>query len=153
MKAIRDCTIDPSARVSDFVNLYECTLEADVFVGPFVEIQRGVRVGRGSRISSHTFLCEGVTIGENCFIGHGVMFANDLYDSDVPNTGDWSLRETHVGDHVRIGSNATLLPVRIGDHAIVGAGAVVTVDVPAHGVVVGNPARLLRRRDETSPSR
>jgi acetyltransferase-like isoleucine patch superfamily enzyme len=145
LKLIRDCKIHPTARVCDFVNLYECELEEDVFVGPFVEIQRGVVVRRGTRISSHSFLCEGVIIGENCFIAHGVMFTNDKYDSHLPNQGDYILRKTVIGDHVRVGSNATLLPVTVGPHAIIGAGAVVTRDVPAGAVMAGNPARVLRR--------
>jgi acetyltransferase-like isoleucine patch superfamily enzyme len=145
MKKVRNCTIDPSARISDFVNLYECEIAADAFIGPFVEIQRGVVVGRATRVSSHTFICEGVTIGEDCFVGHGAVFTNDLFDSDRPGD-DWILRATTIGDRVRIGSNATLLPVTVGDDAIIGAGAVVTRDVPRGGVVVGNPARLVRSR-------
>lgn len=148
MKLIRDCKIHATARVSAFVNLYECELAENVFVGPFVEIQRGVVVGRGTKISSHTFICEGVTIGENCFIAHGVMFTNDKYDSQLPNEGDYVLRKTVVRDHVRVGSNATLLPVLIGNHAIIGAGAVVTKDVPPGAIVVGNPARVLRFRND-----
>ena len=141
MKQIRDCKISSSARIMDFVNLYECTLGDEVFVGPFVEIQRGVIVGEKTKVSSHSFLCEGVEIGKNCFIGHGVMFTNDKYDSKKPNEGDWILRKTIVHDDVRIGSNATILPVIIGKGAIIGAGSVVTCDVPAGAVVMGNPAK------------
>ena len=148
MKLIRESKIHPTARVSEFVNLYECELAEDVFVGPFVEIQRSVVVGKGTRISSHTFICEGVTIGENCFIGHGVMFTNDKYDSQLPNEGDYILRKTFIGNDVRVGSNATLLPVTVGAHAIVAAGAVVSKDVPTRAVVAGNPARILRIRED-----
>jgi len=148
LKLIRECRIHPSAKVSDFVNLYECELGESTFVGPFVEIQRGVVVGRGTRISSHSFLCEGVSIGENCFIAHGVMFTNDKYDSHLPNQGDYILRKTVIGNHVRVGSNATLLPVTVGQHAIIGAGAVVTRDVPTRAVVIGNPARVVRFRED-----
>ncbi len=148
MKLIRDCDIHPTAKVMEFVNLYECRIGEDAFVGPFVEIQRGVIVGKGSRISSHTFVCEGVTIGENCFIGHGVQFTNDKFESLLPNQGDFILRSTVIGNHVRIGSNASVLPVTVGDHAVIGAGAVVTRNVPAGAVVAGNPARVLRLRDD-----
>ena len=152
MKSIRDCTIHPTARVMECVNLYECRLEEDVFIGPFVEIQRGVVVGKGTRMSSHTFVCEGVTIGENCFVGHGVMFTNDTFDTLLPNKGDYTLRKTVIGNHVRIGSNATLLPVTIEDHVIVGAGSVVTQDVPFGAVVAGNPARILRFQADAAKS-
>ncbi len=147
LKIIRDCNIHPTAKVMDFVNLYECEIGKDVFVGPFVEIQRGVKVGKGSKISSHSFLCEGVMIGENCFVAHGVIFTNDLFDADLPNAGGCTLRQTVIGNHVRIGSNATILPVRIGDHAIIGGGAVVTRDVPPGAIVAGVGARVLRLRD------
>lgn len=145
LKKIRACKIAPTAKVMDFVNLYECEIGEEAFIGPFVEIQKGAVVGAKTRISSHSFVCEGVTIGRNCFVGHGVMFTNDLYDAERPNAG-YTQRATLVGDDVRIGSNATLLPVRIGDGAIVGAGAVVTKDVPAGAVVAGVPARVLRTR-------
>ncbi len=148
MQSIRACSIHPTAKIMAFVNLYECTIQAEAFIGPFVEIQRGAMVGKGTRVSSHTFICEGVTIGENCFIGHGVMFTNDTYDTPMPNQGRYHLRETVVGNHVRIGSNVTLLPVTIGDHAIIGGGAVVTKDVPAGAVVAGNPAKVLRMRPQ-----
>lgn len=123
------------------VNLYGCTLCDGVFVGPFVEIQARVAIGPHTRISSHSFICSGVEIGARCFIAHGVMFINDKFDAPL---WCWSERPTIVGHGVRIGSNATILPVRIGDYAIIGAGAVVTKDVPAYAVVAGNPARILR---------
>lgn len=146
LRKARACKIDPTAKIMDFTNMYECTVEAGAFVGPFVEIQRGAKVGARSRISSHSFLCEGVSIGADCFIGHGVMFTNDKYDVPLPN-GEYIMRKTEVGNFVRIGSNVTLLPVKIGDHAIIGAGAVVTKDVPAGAVVAGVPAKVLRERD------
>lgn len=127
----------------DLVNLYDCVLGDNVFVGPFVEIQKNAVVGKNSRISSHTFICEGVTIGENVFIAHGVMFINDLFDS--PDIKSWVMRNTFVEDNVRIGANVTIFPVRIGKNSIIGAGAVVTKHVPENSVVVGNPGRVIRR--------
>lgn len=138
MKHITDCNIHPTAKVSDFTNLYGCTIHEDVFVGPFVEIQRDVFIGKNSRISSHSFICSGVSIGEDCFIAHGVMFTNDKFTEDRQS---WIERKTIVGNNVRIGSNATILPVTIGDNSVIGAGAVVTKDVPANTTVKGNPAR------------
>ena len=114
-------------------------------VGTFVEIQAGVKVGDRTRIQSHTFVCELVTIGSDCFIAHGVMFINDTAPPQ-PERDKW--RETVIEDGVSIGSNATILPVRIGKNAMIGAGAVVTRDVPAGAVVAGNPARVLRYRDD-----
>lgn len=145
MKKIRDCQIDPTAKISDFVNLYECTISSKCFIGPFVEIQKGVFIDKESKISSHSFLCEGVTIGKNCFIAHSVTFTNDLFDSEVPNDKEWILRKTIVGDNVRIGSNATILPVKIGNNSIIGAGAVVTKDIPENYICYGNPAKLVKR--------
>lgn len=121
-------------------NLYGCTLKEASFIGPFVEIQKNVVVGKRTRVSSHSFICEGVTLGNDCFVAHGVMFVNDIF-SDSHSTEGWKLRKTTVGDNVRIGSNATILPVSIGDNAIIGAGAVVTKDVPANTTVCGNPAK------------
>ena len=132
------------------VNLYDCTVGDDVFIGPFVEIQCGVRVGSRTRIQSHSFVCEQVTIGSDCAIAHGVMFINDRYATGGPAGGNRELWEsTLIGDHVSIGSNATLLPVRICDHVVIGAGSVVTHDITEPGIYAGNPARLLRQRSGT----
>lgn len=126
-------------------NLYGCELDDGVFVGPYVEIQKEVRVGRRTKVQSHAFICELVTIGDDCFIGHGVMFINDVFSSGAPARGDKSLwRSTTVGNRVSIGSNATLLPVRICDDVVIGAGAVVTRDITEPGIYAGNPARRLR---------
>jgi len=127
-------------------NVYGCTLEDGAFVGPFVEIQRGARIGRRTRIQSHSFVCELVTIGDDCFVAHGVMFINDLFQTGGPAWGKEELwKETRVGNKVSIGSNATILPVSICDGAVIGAGAVVTKDITQPGIYAGNPARLLRK--------
>jgi len=138
MKNINNVKIGEGVKISDFTNLYGCELEEDVFVGPFVEIQSSSKIGKRSRISSHSFICSGVEIGEDCFIAHGVMFTNDKF---TESREGWVERKTKIGNNVRIGSNATILPVTIGDNAIIGAGAVVTKDVPANAIVKGNPAR------------
>ena len=125
-------------------NLYGCHLADDTFVGPFVEIQKHVRIGKGTRIQSHSFICEMVVIGEYCTISHGVMFINDKFSRGGPAKGDKSLwSETKIGNHVSIGSNATILPVSICDNAVIGAGSVVTKDIQTPGNYAGNPARLL----------
>lgn len=127
------------------VNLYGCQVGDDAFIGPFVEIQRGVKIGDRSRVQSHSFLCELVTIGADCFIGHGVMFINDTFATGGPARGRKELwRGTEIGDRVSIGSNATIMPVRIADDVVIGAGAVVTKDIYTPGIYAGNPARLLR---------
>ena len=133
-------------RVVEPVNLYECTIGDGCFIGPFVEIQRGVTIGPKTKIQSHSLLCELVEIGCECFIGHGVMFINDTFATGGPAGGDKTLwRNTKIGNHVSIGSNATILPVTICDRAVIGAGAVVTRNIEAPGLYAGNPARLLRR--------
>lgn len=127
------------------VNLYGCTIGDRSFIGPFVEIQKDVRIGSRCRIQSHSFVCELVTIGDDCFVGHGVMFINDLFGSGGPAGGDktkWAA--TRIGNHVSIGSNATILPVTICDHVVIGAGSVVTRDIVKPGIYAGNPARFLR---------
>lgn len=134
------------ATIVEPVNLYGCTFGENCFVGPFVEVQKNVAIGDRCRIQSHSFICELVTIGDDCFIGHGVMFVNDLFASGGPASGDASKwKATHVGNRVCIGSNATILPVSICDDVVIGAGAVVTKDISMPGIYAGNPARLLRR--------
>ena len=128
------------------VNLYGCEIGDNVIIGPFVEIQRGVRVGPRSRIQSHTFICEGVTIGADCFVSHGVKFINDTFARGGPAHGDRRLwRPTTIADGVSIGSGAVILPVRIAEGTVIGAGAVVTKHIEIPGVYAGNPARLLRQ--------
>jgi acetyltransferase-like isoleucine patch superfamily enzyme len=127
------------------VNLYGCEIGPDCFIGPFVEIQRGVRVGARSRVQSHSFICELVTIGSDCVIAHGVTFTNDRYATGRPSGGNRSRWEaTRIGDRVYLGSGATLLPVTICDDVVVGAGSVVTKDLNEPGIYAGNPARFLR---------
>lgn len=127
------------------VNLYGCTVGDQCFIGPFVEIQRSVKIGARTKVQSHSFICELVTIGEDCFIGHGVMFVNDTFQEGGPARGDKSLwKSTHIGNHVSIGSNATVLPVTICDHVVIGAGAVVTKSIHEPGVYAGNPAKKIK---------
>lgn len=143
--AVRAVRAGVGVKIVEPANVYECDLGDGVFVGPFVEIQKGVRIGARTRVQSHAFVCELVTIGEDCFIGHGVMFVNDLFANGGPARGDQSLwKSTTVGDRVSIGSNATILPVNICADAVIGAGAVVTRDITTPGVYAGNPARRLR---------
>jgi acetyltransferase-like isoleucine patch superfamily enzyme len=128
------------------VNLYGCTIGNDCFIGPFVEIQRGVTIGDRCRIQSHAFICELVSIGEDCFVSHGAMFINDAFAIGGPAKGRRDLwRLTKIGNGVSIGTNATILPVTICDRVVIGAGAVVTKDIAAPGIYAGNPARLIRR--------
>ncbi len=126
-------------------NLYGCVIGDDCFIGPFVEIQRDVTLGRRCRVQSHSFICELVTLGDDCFIGHGVMFVNDLFQTGGPAGPDRSLwKATRIGSRVSLGSNVTLLPVSICDDVVIGAGAVVTKDITKPGIYAGNPAKLLR---------
>lgn len=143
---VRDVDCGKNVRICEWSNLYECTLADDCFVGPFVEIQRGVSVGARTKIQSHAFICEMVTIGIDCFISHGVKFINDTFATGQTAKGDkaeW--KKTAVGNRVLIGTNATILPVHIADDVVIGAGAVVTKDILQPGTYVGNPARLLKR--------
>jgi len=142
---IRDVTFGENVTVVEPVNLYECEIGDDCFIGPFVEIQRNVKIGKYCRVQSHAFICELVSIGDYCFISHGVKFVNDLFSLGKPAGGDKSLwRPTRVGNHVSIGTNATILPVTIADDVVIGAGSVVTKDLLEPGVYAGNPARMLR---------
>ena len=143
---IRDVRFGSGVKVADIVNLYNCEIGDDCFIGPFVEIQKGVVIGARSRVQSHSFICELVTIGEDCVIAHGVVFINDRFADGGPARGLKKLwQPTRVGNRVSIGSNATILPVQICDDVVVGAGSVVTRDVRESGIYAGNPARLLRK--------
>jgi acetyltransferase-like isoleucine patch superfamily enzyme len=127
------------------VNIYGCSIGDATFIGPFVEIQRDVRIGKRCRIQSHSFICELVTIGDDCVIAHGVMFINDLFAIGGPAKGNKALwKSTQIGSGVSIGSNATILPVKICDQVVIGAGSVVTKDIVEPGIYAGNPARLIR---------
>src|SRR5205809_6180292 len=142
---IRNVQFGANVAVVEPVNLYDCTIGDGSFVGPFVEIQRGVTIGKRCKIQSHAFICELVSIGDDCFISHGAMFINDPFTTGGP-AGKLELwRSTTIGNGVSIGTNATIMPVNICDRAVVGAGAVVTRDITEAGFYVGNPARLLRR--------
>lgn len=130
------------------LNLYGCTIGDDCFIGPFVEIQSHTSIGRRCRIQSHAFICELVTIGDDCFISHGAMFINDAFELGGPAKGKRELwRSTKIGNHVSVGTNATVMPVEICDHVVIGAGSVVTKNITEPGIYAGNPARLLRRLD------
>ena len=140
-----DVSFGERVKIVEPVNMYGCSIGDDCFVGPFTEIQKKVSIGNRVKVQSHAFVCELVTIGDDCFIGHGVMFVNDLFSKGGPAGGDQSLwRETRIGNHVSIGSNATILPVSICDDVVIGAGAVVTKDIKKPGVYIGNPAKFLR---------
>lgn len=143
--AIRDVECGQGVRIVAPANVYDCRLADNVFVGPFTEIQQGVVIGARTRVQSHSFICELVTIGADCFIGHGVVFVNDVFANGGPARGDRSLwQATEIGDRVSIGSNATIMPIRICADVVIGAGAVVTKDIAEPGVYAGNPARRLR---------
>ncbi|MGY5958929.1 acyltransferase [Kosakonia sp. BK9b] len=143
--AVRNVTCGENVVIYQPANLYDCTLGDDVFIGPFVEIQSHTHIGSGSKIQSHSFICEYVTLGERCFIGHGVMFANDMFRDGKPNPDRKSWGRIVIGNDVSIGSGATILAVTICDGAVIGAGSVVTKSISEKGVYAGNPARLLRR--------
>lgn len=142
---IRDVIFGDQVKVVQPVNLYGCSIGDHCFVGPYVEIQKSVQIGKRVKVQSHSFICEFVTIGDDCFIGHGVMFINDLFATGGPAGGDktkW--KSTTIGNSVSIGSNATILPVSICDRVVIGAGAVVTKDITVPGIYAGNPARKIR---------
>ena len=125
------------------VNLYECEIGDDCFIGPFVEIQKDVFLGKKNRIQSHTFICSNVKIKNNCFIGHGVMFINDKFENGGPSGKD-NFKSTMIDNNVNIGSNSTILPVNICDDVVIGAGSVVTKDINKPGIYAGNPAKFIR---------
>jgi len=140
-----------NVQLNDFINLYGCTIGDGTKIGPFVEIQKNASIGKNCKIQSHTFICEGVTIEDDVFVGHGVMFINDRYPRSTAPSGvlqteeDWEVVPTVIKKGASIGSNATILcGITIGEVAIIGAGSVVTKDVPNNTIVAGNPARLVR---------
>jgi len=152
-----DVKLGSNVRLAKFINLYGCEIGDETKIGAFVEIQKNVRVGRLCKISSHAFVCEGVTIEDNVFVGHGVMFTNDSYpratgaNGNLQTDSDWKVERTFVRRGASIGSGTTILPnTTIGENAIVGAGSVVTRDVPANAIVAGNPARVLRFLEENA---
>jgi acetyltransferase-like isoleucine patch superfamily enzyme len=146
-----DVKLGKGVKLSKFINMYGCEIGDDTKIGAFVEIQKNASVGRQCKISSHTFVCEGVTIEDNVFIGHGVMFINDIYPRATANgqlqtEADWKVERTVIKNGASIGTGATILAnVTIGENAIVGAGSVVTKNVPANCIVAGNPAKVLRK--------
>jgi acetyltransferase-like isoleucine patch superfamily enzyme len=147
-----DVKIGEGVRIFDFVNLYGCEIADGAKIGTFVEIQKGARIGRNCKISSHTFICEGVSIEENVFVGHNVTFINDMYpratrlDGTMQTDEDWTCVPTTIRRGASIGSSATILAgITVGEGAIIGAGSVVTKDVPAFTIVAGNPARIIRK--------
>ena len=146
-----DVKLGSDVKLSKFINLYGCEIGDETKIGAFVEIQKNASVGKRCKISSHTFICEGVTIEDNVFIGHGVMFINDSYPRATAATGnlqteaDWKVEQTVIKKGASIGSGATILAnISVGENAIVGAGSVVTKDVPPNSIVAGNPAKFLR---------
>ncbi len=150
-----DVRLGKDVRLARFINLYGCEIGDETKIGTFVEIQKNAVVGKRCKISSHSFICEGVVIEDNVFIGHGVMFINDSYprattsDGSLQTEADWKVERTIIKRGASIGSGATILAnVTVGEHAMVGAGSVVTKDVPAHAVVAGNPAKILRYVEE-----
>jgi len=142
---IADVKFGKNVKVVSPVNLYGCAIGNNVFIGPFVEVQRGVTIGDMTKIQSHSFICELVDIGKDCFVGHGVTFINDLFANGGPAKGDRSLwKQTKIGNNVSIGSNATILPVKVCSNVVIGAGSVVTKDISKPGIYAGNPIRLIK---------
>ena len=142
---IIDVQFGEQVKIVEPVNMYGCSIGDNCFIGPFVEIQKEVVIGHATKIQSHSFICELVTIGNECFIGHGVMFINDLFSEGGPAQGDTSKwKATKIGNKVAIGSNATILPVEICDNVVIGAGSVVTKNITKAGVYAGNPAKKIK---------
>ena len=142
---IIDVQFGEQVKIVEPVNMYGCSIGDNCFIGPFVEIQKEVVIGHATKIQSHSFICELVTIGNECFIGHGVMFINDLFSEGGPAQGDASKwKATKIGNKVAIGSNATILPVAICDNVVIGAGSVVTKNITQAGVYAGNPAKKIK---------
>ena len=145
--SIKNVDFGKNVSVIEPVNLYDCIIKDNAFIGPFVEIQKNATIGKRTKIQSHSFICELVTIGEDCFIGHGVMFINDLFEYNKVANGDKSLwRSTTINDRVLIGSNSTILPVKICSDVVIGAGTLVNKDITEPGVYIGNPARQLTKK-------
>jgi acetyltransferase-like isoleucine patch superfamily enzyme len=143
---IRDVEFGQNVTVVQPANIYGCKIGNDCFIGPFVEIQKDVIIGDRCKIQSHAFVCEMVTIGDDCVISHGVMFINDLFKTGGPARGNKALwKSTSVGNHVSIGTNSTIMPVTICDNVVIGSGSVVTKDITVSGIYAGNPAKLLRK--------
>jgi acetyltransferase-like isoleucine patch superfamily enzyme len=154
-KNINNVKLGKEVKIFDFVNLYGCEIGDGTKIGTFVEIQKNATIGKNCKISSHTFICEGVHIEDNCFIGHNVTFINDIYprstneDGSMQNESDWKVVETFIKKGASIGSSATILAgLTIGEGALIGAGSVVTKDVPPFTIVAGNPARVIRKLKE-----
>jgi acetyltransferase-like isoleucine patch superfamily enzyme len=141
---IKNVNFGQDVKVVEPVNIYGCAIGDNCFIGPFVEIQKDVNIGKRTKIQSHTFICELVNIGNDCFIGHGVMFINDVFSDGGPSKSPAGWKSTQIGDRVSIGSNATILPIHICSDVVIGAGSVVTKDILTPGIYAGNPARRLR---------
>ncbi len=151
-QSLKNVKVGQGVKIFNFVNAYGCSIDDNSKIGAFVEIQKGATIGKNCKISSHTFVCEGVHIEDNVFVGHGVMFTNDLFpratnaDGSQQTDADWKLVETFVKKGASIGSNATIIcGITIGENALIGAGAVITKNVPANTVVAGNPGRILKQ--------
>ncbi len=150
-QSLNNVHLGKNVKIFNFVNAYGCFIDDNTKVGAFVEIQKGVKIGKNCKISSHSFICEGVEIEDNCFIGHGVMFTNDLFpratklDGTPQTEEDWILVKTKIHKGVSVGSNATIIcGITIGENALIGAGTMVVKDVPANSVVVGNPGKIIK---------